>query len=125
MDKKNYSIIVAIALIALLVVAMICMGCEKKNNGNENLYTIEEIQDEEMKIREYMILKLRLLEGVNCREFYEKFNVDILEKFKNEIKKLQSQELIEIAESENKSEEQDKNGKDKEKNKGNKNEKER
>jgi hypothetical protein len=34
MDKKNYSIIVAIALIALLVVAMICMGCEKKNNGD-------------------------------------------------------------------------------------------
>ena len=35
MDKKNYSIIVAIALIALLIVAMICIGCEKKNNNDD------------------------------------------------------------------------------------------
>ena len=39
MDKKNYSIIVAIALIAFLFVAMICVGCDKKedisNNGDQ------------------------------------------------------------------------------------------
>ena len=39
-DKKNYSIIIAIALIEILVVAMICIGCSKKNNelpsGNNN-----------------------------------------------------------------------------------------
>ena len=32
MDKKNYSIIVAIALIAFLIVAMICVGCDKKED---------------------------------------------------------------------------------------------
>ena len=30
--KKNYSIIIAIALIAVLVVSMLCIGCSKKNN---------------------------------------------------------------------------------------------
>lgn len=33
--KKNYSIIIAIALIAILVVAMICLGASKKNNDND------------------------------------------------------------------------------------------
>ena len=32
MDKKNYSVVVAIALIAILFVAMICVGCSKKNH---------------------------------------------------------------------------------------------
>lgn len=42
MKKKNYSILIAIALIALLVVAMICMAVSKNNNDdvtnpNENI----------------------------------------------------------------------------------------
>lgn len=44
-DKKNYSIIIAIALIAVLVVAMICIGCSKKENevpsGNNNVINNE------------------------------------------------------------------------------------
>ena len=36
-EKKNYSIIIAIALISLLVVAMICIGCSKRTvNDNES-----------------------------------------------------------------------------------------
>ena len=35
MEKKNYSVIISIALIALLIVAMICIGCEKKNNEEQ------------------------------------------------------------------------------------------
>lgn len=40
MDKKNYSIIVAIALIAFLIVAVICVGCDKNGdvtNGGEQI----------------------------------------------------------------------------------------
>lgn len=34
MKKKNYSIIIAIALIVILVVATLCMGCDKKDVSN-------------------------------------------------------------------------------------------
>ncbi|MBQ8300089.1 MAG: hypothetical protein IJX99_09635 [Clostridia bacterium] len=41
MKKKNYSVLIAIALIAILVVAMICMAVSKNNddvtNPNENI----------------------------------------------------------------------------------------
>ena len=46
-EKKNYSIIIAIALIAILIVAMVCMGCSKKNdelpsgNNNDNVINNE------------------------------------------------------------------------------------
>lgn len=41
MKKKNYSVLIAIALIALLVVAMICMAVAKNNDDitNPNEYT--------------------------------------------------------------------------------------
>lgn len=35
MKKKNYSVIVAFALIALLIVATICIGCSKKEGNND------------------------------------------------------------------------------------------
>ena len=69
-----------------------------KINQNEQWYEIEEIQDEEAKIREYMILRLRLLEGVNIEDVHEKFGVDIYKKFEKEIKKLKGKGLIEVVE---------------------------
>ncbi len=35
MKKKNYSVIVAFALIAILIVATICVGCSKKESDND------------------------------------------------------------------------------------------
>ena len=69
-----------------------------KVNQNNQWYEIEEVQNEEEKIREYMILKLRLLEGVNIAEAYEKFGVDVYKKFEKEIKKLVGKGLLEEAE---------------------------
>lgn len=69
----------------------------EKINANEQWYEMEEIQDAESKIREYMILRLRLLEGVNVEETYEKFDVDVCEKFEKEINKMVKKGLLEIA----------------------------
>lgn len=49
---------------------------------------VEEEQTSEDKIREYIILKLRLIEGINIVEANNKFEIDIEEKFKNEIEKM-------------------------------------
>ena len=70
----------------------------KKVNKNEQWYEIEEIQDENAKIREYMILRLRLLEGVNAQEFFEKFGIDVCEKFEKEIKRMQEKDLLKVIE---------------------------
>lgn len=59
-------------------------------------YEIEEIQSDEAKIKEYMILKLRLLEGVNVQGAFEKFGINICEKFKKEIEKMCNMGLLEI-----------------------------
>ena len=73
-----------------------------KINQNEVWYEVEEEQNFEIKIREYMILRLRLLEGVSKEKVYQKFEVDIFDYFKKEIEKLKGQELIEIVEAFNK-----------------------
>ena len=67
-----------------------------KITKNEQWYEIEEVQNEEDKIREYMILRLRLLEGVIFKEAYNKFGIDICEKFKKEIKKMVEKELLDV-----------------------------
>ena len=69
-----------------------------KVKQNRQWYEIEEIQDEEAKIREYMILRLRLLKGLNVKEAREKFSVDIYKKFEKEINKLKRKGLIEVVE---------------------------
>ena len=38
-NKKNYSIIIAIALISVLIVAMLCIGCSKKDGENTDVPT--------------------------------------------------------------------------------------
>ena len=68
---------------------------DKINGGNQS-YVIEEIQEEESKIKEYMILKLRLIQGIDITEMNQKFHINVLERFKNEFEKLQKQDLIQI-----------------------------
>lgn len=74
----------------------------EKIEKNEIQYNIEEIQDEESKLREYMILRLRLLEGVDVEEAYKKFGVNVLEKFKNEISKMVEKGLLKVTMGNNK-----------------------
>ena len=67
-----------------------------KINLNKQWYTIEEIQDRESKMREYMILRLRLLKGIDVARAYEKFGIDMCEKFKKEINTMVKKGLLEI-----------------------------
>ncbi len=66
----------------------------KIENG-ESVAIIEEEQTKESKLREYMILKLRLLEGVSVKEAKKSFDIDILEYFKQEISKMEKKRLLE------------------------------
>ena len=72
-----------------------------KINNKEQVFEIEEIQDKEQQIREYMILRLRLIEGVCIEEAHEKFGVNICEKFEENIKNMIQKELLEIVEENN------------------------
>ncbi len=58
------------------------------------LCEIEEIQDKETKIKEYMILKLRLIEGVSKEELQDKFHFDVFEYFKKTFNKLVDEGLL-------------------------------
>lgn len=57
---------------------------------------LEELQTKEDKLRENIILKLRLIDGLNIKEFNKLFEVDFCQKFKSEIQKLEKLELIKI-----------------------------
>ncbi len=60
------------------------------------VYQIEENQTQDEKLREYIILRLRLLEGVQASKVKEKFQVDFFSLFSKEVQKLNSLGLIEI-----------------------------
>ena len=60
---------------------------------------IEEIEDFESKLNEYIMLGLRIIDGVNIKDVNEKFNINVLEKFKNKLQKLSKLDLIEITEN--------------------------
>ena len=70
-----------------------------RRHGNEtsSYRIIEETQTPDSKLREYMILRLRLLDGVSKNEAFKRFNVDIEEHFKAELSKLMAQGLLERA----------------------------
>lgn len=70
----------------------------KKINSDEEIRNVEEIQDEETKLREYIILGLRLTDGISLNKIAENFKVDFLDKFKKEITKLTNMNLIEVYE---------------------------
>lgn len=68
---------------------------EEYIKGN-SIHQIEEEQNEESKLREYMILQLRLLDGVSVEKVNEKFHVDVMCHFENQIKKMQDLGLLKV-----------------------------
>lgn len=71
--------------------------CKNIENGDiKNNKTICEIQTEEEKKKEYMLLGLRKIEGINIQEFKNKFVENPIYKFHKELEKLVNEELIEI-----------------------------
>jgi oxygen-independent coproporphyrinogen III oxidase len=63
-----------------------------KENPVENLCIV----DEKEAISEFMILGLRLLDGISKREFFNKFNRDLYEIFGEELERLLKKKMIEI-----------------------------
>ena len=70
-----------------------------KINNDENVNIIEEEQNEEDKLKEYIILQLRLIEGLNIEKTNKKFNIDLLKKYEEQIEKLKKLNLIEVNEN--------------------------
>lgn len=67
--------------------------------GNDEYNKIKEtheIQTKISKAKEYMMLKLRTIEGVKIQEYKEKFQEDPLFLYRKEIEKLTKQDLIEV-----------------------------
>lgn len=89
LDKKRFS--------------NICDVDEYIKNIEENNYSknkiIHEIQDEKSEMDEYMILGLRMLDGVNIEEFYLKFEKNPLVIYEKNLNKLQKEGLIVIDEN--------------------------
>lgn len=56
---------------------------------------IEEVQNKEGQEREYIILKLRLINGIDINEINKKFNINVCEKYKKQIEKMEKLELLE------------------------------
>ncbi len=63
---------------------------------NYNKKEIEEIQNREEMAKEYMILGLRKIQGVEISEFERKFQINPLFYFRFEVSKLVEEELIEV-----------------------------
>lgn len=59
-----------------------------------NIVTQKEELDKLGLMKEYMILKLRLMKGVSSKEFKNKFNVEVYNIFKNELERLINNHLI-------------------------------
>lgn len=71
--------------------------CKNINDKNRNKNrTICEIQNDEEKKKEYMLLGLRKIEGINIQEFKNKFIENPIYKFHKELEKLVSKDLVEI-----------------------------
>ena len=71
-----------------------CKNIEE-NNINKNRDICEIQKEEEMK-KEYMLLGLRKIEGIDVQEFKNKFVENPIYTFHNELEKLVKEELIEI-----------------------------
>ena len=77
------------------------MGEYIRNVKNENLERnriIHEIQKEDDTKKEYMILGLRQIDGIRISEFKEKFGDNPIYLFRNELKKLSDENLINVDE---------------------------
>ena len=71
----------------------------KRINNNESVNIIEEEQTKEDKLKEYIILQLRLIKGLNIEKTNKKFYIDLLNLYKNQIEKLKKLKLIEVNEN--------------------------
>ena len=58
-----------------------------------------ENQDKNAKMKEYMLLGLRKIDGVNITEFKNKFSENPVYVFRNELDKLVSEDLVEVEEN--------------------------
>lgn len=67
-----------------------------ENSEYNKIKETHEIQTKETKAKEYMMLKLRTLQGVKIREYKEKFQENPLFVYRKEIEKLTKQDLIEV-----------------------------
>lgn len=67
----------------------------QENNISKNI-TIHEEQTEESTMNEYMLLGLRIIQGININEFKHKFKTDPTIKYKEILEKLQKENLIQI-----------------------------
>lgn len=67
----------------------------ESNNYNKNI-VIEERQTNEIKMKEYMILGLRKINGININEFRKKFNTTPLAIYNEKLTRLLKQDLITI-----------------------------
>lgn len=67
----------------------------QENNIIKNI-TIHEEQTEESTMNEYMLLGLRMIQGININEFKQKFKIDPTIKYKETLEKLQKENLIQI-----------------------------
>ncbi len=70
----------------------------QENNISKNI-TIHEEQTEELTMNEYMLLGLRMIQGININEFKQKFKIDPTIKYKEILEKLQKENLIQITET--------------------------
>lgn len=68
----------------------------QENNISKNI-TIHEEQTEESTMNEYMLLGLRMIQGININEFKQKFKIDPTIKYKEILEKLQKENLIQIS----------------------------
>lgn len=67
----------------------------QESNISKNI-TIHEEQTEESTMNEYMLLGLRMIQGININEFEQKFKTDPTIKYKEILEKLQKENLIQI-----------------------------
>ena len=70
----------------------------QENNISKNI-TIHEEQTEESTMNEYMLLGLRMIQGININEFKQKFKIDPTIKYKEILEKLRKENLIQITET--------------------------
>lgn len=67
-----------------------------KNKKINDIININEIQDREIKAKEFMMLGFRKIEGVSISEFERRFRINPLFYFRFEISKLEEMGLIEV-----------------------------
>ncbi|WP_300278363.1 radical SAM family heme chaperone HemW [Peptacetobacter sp.] len=68
---------------------------KKTYNNQKPIMSIEMLSEEEM-IEEKVFMNLRMNEGINRKEFKEKFGIDFYEKYKNKIDTLKERNLLTI-----------------------------